>query len=51
MQCQKIGQYLNEMMQLPGILEIEEVSADVCLQISVVCGVCGVCGGACACAI
>jgi hypothetical protein len=24
-QCQKIGRYLNEMMQLPGILDIEEV--------------------------
>jgi hypothetical protein len=40
MQCQKIGQYLNEMMQLPGILDIEEVRVDVCLQICVVCAVC-----------
>ena len=40
MQCQKIGQYLNEMMQLPGILEIEEVRVDVCLQIGVPCAVC-----------
>lgn len=32
--CQKIGQYLNEMMQLPGILDIEEVKTFLTTSLS-----------------